>query len=73
MNEPTCLSTGTRMSADEKTIDFQGRHKDKHKIKHKREGDGFTYDFYCDNIFAHYFHFRNMPPPMKHVRLKLSA
>ena len=26
----------------------------------------------CDNGFACLFNFRNAPPPMKHVRLKLS-
>ena len=30
-------------------------------------------DYYCDNGFAHYFHFRNMSPPIKQMRLKLST
>ena len=30
-------------------------------------------DCWCDNGFTHSFHFRNVPPPKKHLRLKLSA
>ena len=58
---------------DEQAIDFQGRHEDEQKIKHKRERDGFRADYYCDNGFACSFHFRNMLPPINHVRLKLST
>ena len=57
---------------DEQTIGFQGRHKDKKKIKSKREGDDFMADCYFDNSVSCSFNFRNMPPPIKCVRLKLS-
>ena len=30
-------------------------------------------DCWCDNGFAYSFYFRNMPPPQKYLRLKLSA
>ena len=71
MNEPTHLSAGPHRHMDEQTIGFQGRHKGKQKIKFKREEDGFIADCHCDNGFACSFHFRNMPPPTKHVRLTL--
>ena len=55
----------------EQTIEFQGRHADKQKIKHKREGDGFMADCWCNNGFANSFYFRNMSPFKKHLRLKM--
>ena len=51
---------------------FQGSHEDEQKIK-KNEEDGFMDDFYCDDGFSCSFNFRNMPPLIKHVGLKLSA
>ena len=59
-------------SIDEKTIGVQGRHADEMKIKHKREGNGFMVDCWCDDGFTCSFHFKNMPAPIKYLRLKLS-
>ena len=73
MNEPTRLSSGSHGSVDTETIRFQGRHKNKQKIKHKREGHGFMTECCCDNSFARSSRFRNMLPPIKKTTLKLSA
>ena len=67
----TCVLRPNR-SVDDKTIGFQGRYKEKQKIKFKREGDGFMADCCCKNGFMHSFYFRNMPAPIKCLRLKLS-
>ena len=73
MSETMHLSIGPHGSTDEQNIGFQGSHKEKHKIKWKHEGDIFMADYCCDNGFTCSFHFRSMPPPINHVRLKLSA
>ena len=49
---------------------FKERIKTK-KIKHKREGDGFIADCYCDNGFTCSFLFRNAHSSINHMRLKL--
>ena len=72
MSEPKHLSAGPHGPVDKQTIGFQGRYKDKHKIKRKREVDDFMADCYRDNGFVFSFYFRSISPPENHMRLKLS-
>ena len=43
----------------EKTIGFQGRHKDKIRINFKDAGDGFQADAVCDSGYKFSFIYRN--------------
>ena len=45
------LDPARDFSIDEKTINFQGRHKDKLHITFKDAGDGFQADSVCDCVY----------------------
>ena len=51
------LHIGPHGSVNGQTIGFEVRHREKHKIKFKHEGDEFTADYCCDNGFTSYFNF----------------
>ena len=48
---------GKKLSVDEQTIGFKGRHADKLRITYKKEGDGFQCDALCDDGFTYAFYF----------------
>lgn len=63
---------GRRLSVDEQTMGFQGRHPDKLRITYKKEGDGFQCDALCDDGYTQSFYFRNEPPPSRYTETGLS-
>ena len=60
---------GKKLSVDEQTIGFKGRHADKIRVTYKKEGDGFMCDAVCDHGYTFSFYFRNEPPPSKYSHL----
>ena len=61
-----------KVSVDEQTTGFQGRHVSKLRITYKKEGDGFQYDALCDDGYTFMFYFRHEPPPAKYTSMGLS-
>ena len=59
---------GMKISVDEQTIGFQGRHPDKLRITYKAEGDGFQCDALCNDGYTYSFFFWNKPPPDEYVK-----
>ena len=60
---------GKKISVDEQTVGFQGKHAQKLRITYKREGDGFQCDALCDSGYTYTFYFRHDPPPPKYKNL----
>ena len=56
-----------RISVDEQTTGFQGRHSSKLRITYKKEGDGFQYDALCDDGYTFTFYFCHEPPPVEYT------
>jgi hypothetical protein len=54
---------GKWISVDEQTISFKGRHVDKLRISHKKEGDGFQCDAICADGYTFTVYFRNIASP----------
>ena len=63
---------GMKISVDEQTIGFQGRHPDKLRITYKAEGDGFQCDALCNDGYTFSFYFRNEPPPPEYIAKGMS-
>ena len=63
---------GERVSIDEQTIGYKGRHPDVLRINYKKEGDGVQYDTVCSDGYTYSFYFRNHPAPKKWIELGLS-
>ena len=58
---------GRDLAVDEMTQGFQGHHRDKLRIKYKKEGDGFQCDSICDRGYCWMFYMRNQPAPKKYL------
>ena len=58
-NAKRCWDTGAKVSIDEQTIGFQGRHGSKLRITYKRIGDGFQADAICEDGYTYAFKFRH--------------
>jgi len=50
---------GRNVSCDEQTIGFQRNHRDKQRLTHKKEGDGFLADCICSDGYTYAFWFRH--------------
>eukprot|EP01048_Picozoa_sp_COSAG05_P021918 COSAG05_NODE_4189_length_1630_cov_6.087524_1_plen_446_part_10 len=61
--------TGQRVSVDEQTIGFQGRHFAKLRITYKNEGDGFQCDALCEQGYTYSFIFRHELAPSSGLNL----
>ena len=56
-----------KISFDESTRGFKGKHSLKSVIKFKKEGDGYWLGFICDDGFIYTFSLRKNPAPKKLV------
>ena len=63
---------GKKISVDEQTCGFPGRHPNKLRLAYKNEGGGFQYDALCDDGYTFTFYFRHGPPPSKYTSQDLS-
>ena len=63
---------GKKISVDEQTIGFQGRHALKLRITYKKEGNGFQCDALCDDGYTFIFFFHHDPPPKQYTNTGLS-
>ena len=58
-----------KISVDEQTIGFQGRHVSKLRITYKNEGDGFQCDALCNDGYTFTFYFHHEPSPVKYTSI----
>ena len=61
-----------KISVDEQTTGFQGRHTYKLQITYKKEGDGFQCEYLCNDGYTFTFYSRHEPPPVKYTHIGLS-
>jgi Transposase IS4 len=69
---PTSVDLGERISIDEQTMGFQGRHADKLRISYKTEGDGFQCEAMGQDGYTYVVYFRNVPAPSHYIKNGLS-
>jgi hypothetical protein len=69
---PTSVDLGERLSIDEQTMGFQGRHADKLRISYKTEGDGFQCEAMSQDGFTYVVYFRNVTAPRNYLIKGLS-
>ena len=61
------INIGQSISVDEMDIGFQGRHKDRHRVRYKKVGDVFLVDALCAEGYTYSWYFRNQLAPRKWI------
>ena len=66
------IHIGQSVSIDDMDISFQGLHKDKQKVTHKKGGGGFSVHSLCAEGYTCLWYFRNQLAPRMWIGYELS-